>query len=140
MYSSKPAELLFQPWSVPVNIMTYTFLFHFQNAETSSGEPFNSSLILTKLVQISRSFSLACERVFARAPGAEVAPLCRWKMSFLESWVINREVMMRRSLRSFYIDQPQDQRSKVEHTDIRVETCSIGFKCVCKMLAPCQWS
>jgi hypothetical protein len=82
---------------------TYTCLFHFQKLSAStSSAPFNSFLIFTNNAHISLSLARPSFKFFALAPAfAAVAPRCKWNMSFLDSWVILRDVMIKRSRRSF---------------------------------------
>ena len=79
---------------------THTFRAHFQKLSSRSTR--SSFRTATKWPYISRSFPFASLRFFARCPAlGRLAPRCKWKMSFLDSWVIVREVMIRRSRRSF---------------------------------------
>lgn len=75
---------------------------NFQKFSSPSTSSDSSLCTATKLRWISRSFARASLMFFARASGLDVAPRWRWKMSFLESWVIARERMMIFSRRSFW--------------------------------------
>lgn len=107
MYSSSPGVLhiLSAVSRVPrPTLFTHMAFLHFQNPLSQPLPPLaapNSCLILLNTAAISLSFSSASVRFFRRWSGWALAPRWRWKMSFLDSWVIDRERMMSFSRNAF---------------------------------------
>lgn len=116
MYSSSPGVLPIFSAAVshlPTLYFTHMDFLHFQNPLSQVFPPpppplasLNSCLIFLNTAAISLSFFSASPRFLWRWSGWALAPRWRWKMSFLDSWVIDRERMMSFSRNAFYTCRP----------------------------------